>query len=211
MLHPGILSAERKACPRRVSPSRQSRGTGLPCPQAEEVSELVRHPKAFETDCPIGWHRGIAPQPLGPREPKARPLCPRQDRRAGTALTRCPLRLPHLDALVSHKLHTGVPVYSAAPILRSRSGAEPTGSGCNSTLTWRSFAVALPFHWHCSRRGQGRQLRMLAPYTTRRLPSASWRCSCGSSFWSAGHRSVPSGWRAKSWPAKRPAFQGKPT
>ena len=43
----------------------------------------------------------------------------------------------------------------------------------------RGFAVAPPFHWHCSRNGQGRQLRMLAPYTTRRLPSASLRCSCG--------------------------------
>src|SRR5205807_9343929 len=29
-----------------------------------------------------------------------------------------------------------------------------------------------PCHWHCSRRGQGRQLRMLAAYTTRKLPSA---------------------------------------
>ena len=61
---------------------------------------------------------------------------------------------------------------------RQRSGAEPTWSGCSSTLTWRGFAVARPFHWHCSRRGQGRQLRVLAPYTTRRLPSASRRCSC---------------------------------
>lgn len=88
MLHPGRRSPERKACPGSVFPSRQSRETGLPCPQAEEVSELVRHPKEFETDCPIGWHRGIAPQPLGPREPKARPLCPRQDRRSGVALAR---------------------------------------------------------------------------------------------------------------------------
>ena len=34
------------------------------------------------------------------------------------------------------------------------------------------FAVAPPFHWHRSRNGQGRQLRMLAAYTMRRLPSA---------------------------------------
>src|SRR3989440_8218568 len=46
---------------------------------------------------------------------------------------------------------------------------------------------------------------MLAPYTTRRLPSASRRCSCGISFWEAWQRSVPSGWRAKSCPEKRPA------
>lgn len=92
-----------------------------------------------------------------------------------------------------------------------RSGAEPTRSGCSSTLTWRGFVVALPFHWHCSRREQERQLRMLAPYTTRRLPSASRRCSCGSNVCLAGHRNVPLGWKAKSWPEKRPAFQAKPT
>ncbi len=56
---------------------------------------------------------------------------------------------------------------------RQSSGAAPTWSGCNSTLTCRGFAVAAPCHWHCSRSGQGRQLRMLAPYTTRRLPSPS--------------------------------------
>lgn len=57
------------------------------------------------------------------------------------------------------------------------SGEGPTTSGCSSTLTWRGFAVKLPFHWHCSRSGQGRQLWMLAPYTTRRLPSTSRLCS----------------------------------
>lgn len=68
-----------------------------------------------------------------------------------------------------------------------KSGAPPTLSGWSSTLTWRGFEVFLPSHWHCSRFGQGRQLRMLAPYTMRRLPSASLRCSCGISFWPAGH------------------------
>jgi hypothetical protein len=48
--------------------------------------------------------------------------------------------------LGSHQLQTGAPVLSAAPIARSRSGAGPTWSGCSSTLTWRGFAVALPFH-----------------------------------------------------------------
>jgi hypothetical protein len=38
-----------------------------------------------------------------------------------------------------------------------RSGDEPTRSGCRNTLTWRGFAGALPFHWHCSRREQERQ------------------------------------------------------
>jgi hypothetical protein len=90
---------------------------------------------------------------------------------------------------------------------RQSSGADPTGSGCKSTLTWRGFLVAPPFHWHCSRRGQGRQLRMLAAYTTRRLPSASRRRSWGVNDFPAGQQSVPSAWRGKSAPEKRPAFQ----
>ncbi len=87
------------------------------------------------------------------------------------------------------------------------SGPSPTTSECRRTLTCRSFAVALPFHWHCSRNGHGRQLRMLAAYTTRRLPSASRRLSWRGSVAPAGQRSVPSDWRGKFAPVKRPVFQ----
>ncbi len=69
-------------------------------------------------------------------------------------------------------------------------GAEPTCSGCGRILTWRGFAVAPPFHWHCSRSGQGRQRRMRAAYTTRRLPSASLRRSWTTSFCPAGQPRV---------------------
>jgi hypothetical protein len=48
---------------------------------------------------------------------------------------------------------------------------------------------------------------MLAAYTTRRLPSVSLRRSWAASAWPAGQRSVPSGWRGKSGPEKRPIFQ----
>lgn len=90
---------------------------------------------------------------------------------------------------------------------RQSSGAEPTARGWSRMLTWRGLAVALPLHWHCSRKGHGRQSRMLAEYTTRRLPSRSRRCSWGTSVLPAGQRRVPSGWRGKSAPVKRPAFQ----
>src|SRR6266487_4391409 len=76
---------------------------------------------------------------------------------------------------------------------RQSRGADPIVRGCKSTLTCRGFAVAFPCHWHCSRRGQGRQLRMLAAYTTRKLPSASRRRSCADSFCPARQRNVPSG------------------
>jgi hypothetical protein len=91
------------------------------------------------------------------------------------------------------------------------SGAEPTTTGWRRTLTWRGLAVAPPFHWHCSRNGQGRQLRMLAPYTTRKLPSASRRRSWATRGWLAGQRRVPSDWSTKSCPEKRPALKATAT
>jgi hypothetical protein len=39
------------------------------------------------------------------------------------------------------------------------------------------------------------------------LPSASRRCSCAGSDRPDGHKSVPSAWRGKSAPVKRPVFQ----
>ena len=51
----------------------------------------------------------------------------------------------HLEALVSHDLPAGASVCSAAPISPEHR-AEPTRSGCSSTLTWRGFVVAQPFH-----------------------------------------------------------------
>ena len=90
---------------------------------------------------------------------------------------------------------------------RQNSGSLPTLSGCSSTLTWRGFLVELPFHWHCSRSSQKRQLRILAAYTSRRLPSASCRRSWSVSVLPAGQRRVPSGWSGKSVPVKRPVLK----
>ena len=123
----------------------------------------------------------IASEPLGPREARVCTLRPGEDRVRGRRRSGG-RQQAYVEALVPHELDTGMPMFSTGPISRSRSGAGPTRSGCNSTLTWRGFEVLLPSHWHCSRFGQGRQLRMLAPYTMRRLPSASLRCSCGVSF-----------------------------
>ncbi len=116
------LRSDRLAYPRRELPSQQSGETGLSCPQAEEVSQLVWYPKEFQTDLPVGKHRSIAPQPLGPREPKMRPLRPRQDRRSRAALAGWGLRLPHLNMLISHELYTGPPMFSAAPIAPEQRG-----------------------------------------------------------------------------------------
>ena len=57
------------------------------------------------------------------------------------------LRL-HLDhhLLMAQKLDAGPAMLPPTPVPRSRRGLSPTASGCNSTLAWRGFAVALPFH-----------------------------------------------------------------
>ncbi len=49
----------------------------------------------------------------------------------------------HLNALMAKHLYADLSVLSAAPVPRSRSGAEPTASGWSSTLTRRSFFVLL--------------------------------------------------------------------
>src|SRR5579863_2091278 len=50
-----------------------------------------------------------------------------------------------------------------------------------SRLTRRGCSATCPYHWHCSRGRQGRQSRMRTSYATRRLLSASRRCSVGES------------------------------
>jgi hypothetical protein len=203
------LQPEKQACPRRENPTASK--TGLRLRQTERGGKGSWDAEQFDRHLVRGWDAHVPSEPLCPEEASMGSLRTGQDDIRGAWRSGCGWQQAHLDTLEPHELHTSAPVFSAAPISRSRSGAEPTGSGCSSTLTWRGFLVALPCHWHCSRTAQGRQLRMLAPYTTRRLPSASRRCSCGINFSFAGQRSVPSGWRAKSWPEKRPAFQGKPT
>ena len=58
-----------------------------------------------------------------------------QDDIRGAWRSGCGWQQAHLDTLEPHELQTSAPVFSAAPISRSRNGAEPTGSGCSSTLT----------------------------------------------------------------------------
>jgi hypothetical protein len=85
---------------------------------------------------------------------------------------------------------------------RHRSGADPPESGGSSMLTWRGVAVVLPLHGQCSRNTHGRPSRLLAEGTTRRRPSRSRRCSCGTRALSAGHRRVPSGGRGTPAPQR---------
>lgn len=78
----------------------------------------------------------------------------------------------HFNSLMTQELHTRVPMFSATPVPPEQR-LFPNGERVQEhTHAGSGFAVAFPFHWHCSRSGQGRQLWMLAASTTRKLPSA---------------------------------------
>lgn len=109
--------SERQACLRRERSAYKSQGTGLACPQAEEASKQVWYAEELDTDWPLGWRTYIARQPLSPREPKVGPLRPGKDRRCGVALAGWSWRLPDLNMLITHQLHTGSPMLPAAPVM----------------------------------------------------------------------------------------------
>jgi len=121
-------------------------------------------------------------------------------------LAHAPLHL-NLDALGTNEVDTGTSMLSSAPVLpekRLPSDSERMQEQASLARLFGGVTIPLALLALAS---QGRQLRILAAYTTRRLLSASRRCSWGTSDCPAGQRSVPSGWRGKSAPVKRPVFQ----
>jgi hypothetical protein len=91
---------------------------------------------------------------------------------------------------------------------RQRSGADPPSSGCSSTLTQ---APALPWLCHsidpAREEGRGGNCECWQHTPCVGSRRRALRRSCAESDWPVGHRSVPSGWRGKSAPVKRPVFQ----
>jgi hypothetical protein len=167
-----------------------------------DAEQSDRHPSRSLGTC-------IASQSLCPGEPRMGTLCAGKGCRLDSQARRS--GRPDLDLDATFRAGAGYRrvggLFDSSP---ARGAAHPQrqadGAGRSRGLRLARFAP-LPLAL-LALASQGRQLRMLAAYTTRRLPSVSLRCSCGISFWSAGHRSVPSSWRAKSWPEKRPAFRG---
>ena len=117
-------------------------------------------------------------------------------------------RQAHLDALVSHELHTGAPMLSPAPILpeqRRGTNLERMEQDTDATrlrgcfpipLTlrtlWAAAAIEDPGAVEDAQTAIGKALLL---GWAQRLASRT--------------DSTPSGWRAKSCPENRPAFQGK--
>ena len=154
---------------------------------------------------------GIANQSLDPRKAGMGALGAgergRRDVWSDGGWAHAPLHL-NLDALGTNEVDTGTSMLSSAPVLpekRLPSDSERMQEHADLARLFGGVTIPLALLALAS---QGRQLRILAAYTTRRLLSASRRCSWGTSDCPAGQRSVPSGWRGKSAPVKRPVFRG---
>ena len=138
------LHWDKQACPRRRNPTAVK--TVLSCRQTERDGKAFRDAEESDRHLARCWDARIASESLCPREARVGTLRAGKDhfrftwRRCGGGWQ------AHLDALVSHKLQTGAPLLSAAPIARSRSGAGPTRSGCSRRLHRRGFVVACPCH-----------------------------------------------------------------
>lgn len=161
------------------------------CRSSERGRNVLWDTKQSDRSLPRSFGTSIASQPFCPPEPRMSTRSPRKE--YWQLLLRWPgdLGKRHFNSLMTQYLHTRAPMFSATPIPPEQR-LFPNGERVQEhTHAGSGFAVAFPFHWHCSRSGQGRQLRMLAAYTTRKLPSTSRRRSWTSRRLPAGHRSVP--------------------
>ena len=118
------LHAEKQACPRRRNPTavktvlsrRQTERDGKAFWDAEQSD---RHLTRCGDSC-------VASEPLCPREARVGTLRAGQDHFRFAWRSCGGRRQAHLDALVSHELHTGAPVRSPAPISpEQRCGTNP--------------------------------------------------------------------------------------
>jgi len=114
--------------------------------QTERGGKDFWNAEQLDRDLASRWSTSIANESFFPREAIVRSLRARKDDFREASRSGGWGRQAHLNALVSHELHTGAPVRSPAPISRSRRGARPTRRGCSSTLIRRGFVVASPCH-----------------------------------------------------------------
>lgn len=138
------LHAEKQACPRRRKPTAVK--TVLSRRQTERDGKAFWDAEQSDRHLTRCGDSRVASEPLCPREASMGTLRAGQDHFRFAWRSCGGRRQAHLDALVSHELHTGAPVLSPAPISRSRNGAGPTRRGCSSTLIRRGFVVASPCH-----------------------------------------------------------------
>ena len=138
------LPSEKQTCPRRGNPTAVK--TVLTRSPTERGGKALWDAEQSDRHLARCWDARVTSEPLCPREARVRALRAGKDHVRFAWRSGGGRRHAHLDALVSHELHTGTPVFSATPISRSRSGAGPTRSGWSRTLMRRAFVVACPCH-----------------------------------------------------------------
>jgi hypothetical protein len=129
----------------REEGSRWPTSAGLSRCQPERGSKGCWDAEELDRDGPSCWKTRIASQPLRPRETRVRPLRTGQDhvrcaRPRGDGWRQAPL-----EAVVSHELHAGAPVLSAAPISpEQRCGTHPQRMQQDTDLARLRCGAAIP-------------------------------------------------------------------
>ena len=114
------LLSDKQACPRRRTPLTLK--TVLSCRQPERGGKAFWDAQQLDPDLTGRWRTRMASQPLLPGETIMRSLRAGQDHVRCARLRGGRRRQAHLDALVSHELQTGAPVFSSARVVPEQRG-----------------------------------------------------------------------------------------
>ncbi len=118
------LHSEKQACPRRRNPPAVKRV--LRRRQTERDGNAFWDAEQLNHDLTSGWRTRIASEPLGPGEANVCSLRAGQEHVCCARPRGSGWRQAHLDVLVSHELHAGAPVLSAAGVApEQRCGTHP--------------------------------------------------------------------------------------
>ncbi len=155
---------------------------------------------------------GIANQSLDPRKAGMGALGAgergRRDVWSDGGWAHAPLHL-NLDALGTNEVDTGTSMLSSAPVLpEKRLPSDSERMQEHADLARLFGGVTIPLARLSQRAGTTIANTGGIHHAQAAMLSASRRCSWGTSDCPAGQRSVPSGWRGKSAPVKRPVFRG---
>ncbi len=150
---------------------------------------------------------GVARQSLVRGKPIMSPLCSREDHRQGMGKSLLGRGQVYLDAAPSAKVACRrVDASCVASLARAMVLSHPDGDATADSPDEDAWpGVHATDTVDGSRRSDSPRFGRSS--TRRRLPSASRRRSPQNILLPVGQRRLPSGWREKSFPVKRPAFQ----
>lgn len=179
----------------------------LSCWQVQDGCEAFWDPEHLDTHLTSRWCAGIASEALEPVEAIMRALGPRQGRSRARWVSRG--TRPHLDlnALVTKKVQTHTPMVPTTPVT-PKERRIPNDERMQEDAHLARLFRGAPLPLALLAQGTGTTIANAGRRDHAQPPSTSRRRSCEVSVFPAGQRSVPSGWRGKSCPVKRPLFRG---